>query len=136
MKANTLLFLRISIGILMLIWGIDKLVNVEHAVAVSEGFYVGAFSVELLLKAFGVVEILLGVGVILGWYRRFLYPVLLAITGITVLGVWRSILDPWGWVLEGSNVLFYPSLITFAGALVLLAFRDEDSRSLDHSRHR
>ncbi|MDQ3389136.1 MAG: DoxX family membrane protein [Gemmatimonadota bacterium] len=136
MKANTLLFLRISIGILMLIWGIDKLVNVEHAVAVSEGFYVGAFSVELLLKAFGVVEILLGVGVIAGWYRRFLYPVLLAITGITVLGVWRSILDPWGWVLEGSNALFYPSLITFAGALVLLAFRDEDTRSLDHSRHR
>ena len=66
--------------------------------------------------------------------RTLLYPVLLVITGATVLVVWRSIVDPWGWVLEGSNVLFYPSLIIFAGSLVLWAFREEDTLALDRRR--
>ncbi|MDQ3555240.1 MAG: hypothetical protein M3409_00475 [Gemmatimonadota bacterium] len=134
MKAKTLLLLRISIGILMVLWGIDKLVNVEHGIAVSEGFYGGLFSAPVLLQAFGVLQILLGFGVIVGLRRTLLYPALLVITGVSVLAVWRSIVDPWGWVLEGSNVLFYPSLIIFAGSLVLWAFREEDVLALDGGR--
>lgn len=126
MKTTSLLLLRVSLGLLMLIWGVDKLVNVEHGVRVSEGFYLGAFSNALLLKAFGVAQMLLGLLIVLGLGRRFAYPLLLAISGVTALGVWKSIVDPWGWWLEGANVLFYPSLIILAGSLVLHAFRDED----------
>lgn len=134
MIAKSLLLLRISIGVLMVLWGIDKLVNVEHGIAVSEGFYGGLFSAPVLLRAFGVLQILLGFGVIVGLRRTLLYPALLVITGVSVLAVWRSIVDPWGWVLEGSNVLFYPSLIIFAGSLVLWAFREEDVLALDEGR--
>jgi uncharacterized membrane protein YphA (DoxX/SURF4 family) len=126
MRAPSLLFLRISLGLLMVIWGADKLVNVEHGLAVSERFYLGAFSSAALLQAFGVAQIALGALVLLGVARRLTYPVLLAVTGTTLLGVWRSVVDPWGWWLDGANVLFYPSLIIFAGSLVLWAFRDED----------
>ena len=126
MKAGSLLLLRASLGLLMLIWGVDKLVNVKHGLTVSEHFYLGAFSSAALLKAFGVAQIALGVLIVLGVGRRVAYPALLAITGATLLGVWRSVVDPWGWWLEGANVLFYPSLIIFAGSLVLWAFRDED----------
>ncbi|CAN5739942.1 MAG: DoxX family membrane protein [Gemmatimonadetes bacterium] len=135
MKAKSLLFLRVSIGVLMVFWGIDKLVNVEHGMEVSEYFYFGIFSMPLLIQAFGVLQILLGVLIVIGLARTFLYPALLVITGATALAVWRSIVDPWGWMLEGSNVLFYPSLIIFAGSLVLWAFREEDTLALDrHSR--
>lgn len=131
MKEKSLLFLRVSIGVLMVLWGIDKLVNVEHGMEVSEYFYFGMFSVPVLIQAFGVLQILLGVLIVIGLARTFLYPALLVITGATALAVWRSIVDPWGWVLEGSNVLFYPSLIIFAGSLVLWAFREEDTLALD-----
>lgn len=134
MKAKSLLFLRISLGLLMVIWGADKLVNVEHGIRVSEGFYFGAFSIPALLQAFGAVQIVVGLLICLGLALRVVYPFLLAVTGITALGVWRSIVDPWGWVLEGSNVLFYPSLIIFAASLVLWAFRDEDSLTLQRRR--
>lgn len=134
MKAKSLLLLRISIGVLMVLWGIDKLVNVGHGIAVSEGFYGGLFSAPVRLQAFGVLQILLGFGVIVGLRRTLLYPALLVITGVSVLAVWRSIVDPWGWVLEGSNVLFYPSVIIFAGSLVLWAFREEDVLALDGGR--
>lgn len=39
--------------------------------------------------------------------------------------------DPWGWYLEGSNVLFSPSLIIFAAVLALWALREEDRLALD-----
>jgi hypothetical protein len=48
----------------------------------------------------------------------------------------RSVVDPWGWVLQGANVLFYPSVIIFAGAWVLWAFRDADALALDARRDR
>ncbi|MGI9180347.1 MAG: DoxX family protein [Longimicrobiaceae bacterium] len=136
MKEKSLLFLRVSIGLLMVFWGIDKLVNVEHGMEVSEYLYFGAFSMPVLLQAFGVVQIVAGLLIVAGLARRLVYPLLLAVTGVTALGVWRSIVDPWGWVLEGSNVLFYPSLIILAGSLVLWAFREEDTLSLDHRRGR
>ena len=129
MKAKTLLFLRISLGLLLVIWGIDKFADVEHGLAVSDHFYFGVFSRPLLLRVFGLIEIVSGVLIIVGVLLRFVYPILLAITGVTLLGVWRSVIDPWGWWLEGANVLFYPSLIIFAASLVLWAFRDESNVS-------
>jgi putative oxidoreductase len=131
MKAWSMLVLRISLGLLMLIWGVDKLVNVEHGMLVSERFYLGAFSVPALLQAFGVAQMALGALIVLGLFGRYLYPVLVVITGVTLLAVWRSIIDPWGWYLEGANALFFPSLVIFAGALVLMGFREFDVYSLD-----
>lgn len=126
MRTKSLLLLRISLGLLMLIWGVDKLVNVQHGLTVSQHFYLGAFNSAVLLKAFGIAQMALGVLIVLGLARRVAYPLLLAVTGVTLLGVWKSVVDPWGWYLKGANVLFYPSLIIFAAGLVLWAFRDED----------
>jgi uncharacterized membrane protein YphA (DoxX/SURF4 family) len=113
--------LRASIGYLLVIWGADKLVNPSHGLAVSARFYFGLFSSPWLMPAFGVAQVLLGVLVMVGLWRRYTYRVVAVITGMTLLGVWRSIVDPWGWYLTGSNALFYPSLIIFAAVLVLLA---------------
>ncbi|MCA1583474.1 MAG: hypothetical protein LC791_01420 [Acidobacteria bacterium] len=113
--------LRLSIGYLLVIWGVDKLVNPAHGLAVSSRFYFGWFSVPWLMTLFGVVQVVLGALVMAGAWRRYTYPVVAVITGMTLLGVWRSIVDPWGWYLTGSNALFYPSLIIFAAVLLLLA---------------
>lgn len=134
MKRWGLFLLRVSTGWLLVLWGIDKLVNVDHSVRVAETFYFGIGAQRVLLNAFGVVEALIGVCVVLGVWRRRLYPVMTALLAVTAIGVWRSILDPWGWVLEGSNVLFYPSLIILAGALVLWGTIDEDALALEGRR--
>jgi len=131
MKHWSLLFLRVTLGALLVWWGLDKLVNVEHGVQVAQHFYFGVGASQLFLQGFGVFETALGALIMLGWGRRWTHPLLLLITGVTLIGVWRSVVDPWGWVLEGANVLFYPSVIIFAGALVLWAFRDADLISLD-----
>ncbi|WP_156762900.1 DoxX family membrane protein [Woeseia oceani] len=136
MKTFAVLFLRVSMGWLQVLWGIDKLVNVEHGVRVSEAFYMGLGANATIQTVFGGLQVLLGVLLIVGLFRRVAYPAQTLIAAATALGVWKSIIDPWGWFLEGTNVLFYPSLIVLAAALVLQSFKDDDVLSLDSRRTR
>jgi putative oxidoreductase len=136
MKAWSLLITRVTTGWLLVLWGLDKLVNVDHSVRVAETFYFGIGSQVLLLNIFGVLEIVLGLMVVVGLMRRLAYPIMTLVLGMTAVGVWKSILDPWGWVLEGTQVLFYPSAIVLGAALLLWAFIDEDAMTMDAKRSR
>lgn len=126
-KAWTLLGLRLSLALLMIVWGADKLVNPGHGAAVADRFYGGILAGQSIMPVLGSLQILLGLGVGLGTLRRYTYLALAVVTGVTLIGVWRSILDPWGWYLENTNALFFPSLTIFLAALVLIAHKDEDT---------
>jgi putative oxidoreductase len=129
-KRWSLFVLRISLALLMLVWGADKLVNPEHGARVAERFYFGIMASERLIPLLGVAQMGLAVLLALGLFRRFTYLALAAVTGMTLIGVWRSVLDPLGLWLGGGNLLFFPSLIIFAAVVVLIAFRDEDRLAL------
>ena len=129
-----LFLLRVSTGWLLVLWGIDKIVNVEHAQGVAETFYLGIGTQTLFLNVFGALEAVLGILVVLGLWRRRTYPLMVLILLVSGLSVWKSIIDPWGWFLEGTNVLFYPSLIIFAGAVALWGLIDRDEMALDARR--
>ena len=131
MKRWGLCLLRITTGWLLVMWGLDKLFNVEHGQAVAETFYLGIGSQAAVLNVLGVLQVILGALVVLGLWRRRAYPVAFVVLLITALGVWKSIIDPWGWFLDGSQVLFYPSAIIAAGALLLWGTIDEDEITLD-----
>lgn len=118
--------LRVTLGWLMVVWGADKLANPDHGIAVASAFYGGLPLSRAAMPALGIGQIVLGLAVVVGAGVRVAYPALTLLTGVTLLGVWRSIVDPWGWWLQGANALFYPSAIIFAGALVVWAFQDED----------
>lgn len=125
-RALALLFLRITIGLLLVWWGIDKFRDPAHGAKVAEKFYLGLGTGSAAVAAAGVLELLVGAAVILGVLRRFAYPAMIFVTAATAVGVWRSVLDPWGLWLEGTVVLFYPSIIVLAGAVVLWVFRSDD----------
>ncbi len=131
MKRWGLLLLRVSTGWLLVMWGLDKFLNVEHGQRVAESFYLGIGSQAVVQNVFGGLEMLLGLLVVLGLWRKRAYPVAFVVLLITALAVWKSILDPWGLVLDGSQVLFYPSIIILAGAMVLWGTMDEDEMTLD-----
>ncbi|HLM68331.1 MAG TPA: hypothetical protein VK358_12420, partial [Longimicrobium sp.] len=81
MKRYTLLFLRLSVAYLLLIWGVDKFVDPAHGLAVSTGFYAGLFGGRALMPAYGAVQIALGALLAAGLARRYVYPAVAAITG-------------------------------------------------------
>jgi len=126
--------LRASVALLVLIWGIDKVLDVQHAINVSNRFYFGILSFPDLLPILGVAQCVLAILALVGLYRWIVDPVIAAINLGTVLSVRASIIDPWGWYLEETNNLFFPSLTVFAGCLVLLAFRKEEILVLDTRR--
>ncbi len=134
MRAWALLALRVSLGWLMVVWGVDKLTDVEHAQRVAESFYLGIGTGAGFLTVAGVAQILVGVAAVVGWQRRLVWPVLALVNGITLVAVWVSVVDPWGFVLDGGSLVFYSSAPIFAGILVGWAFMDQDTLALDHRR--
>jgi uncharacterized membrane protein YphA (DoxX/SURF4 family) len=131
LKNVSLLLVRISLGWLMVLWGYDKIANVEHAVRVSEGFYGGVVTGAGIWQVAGVAQVILGLVIVVGAFRRFAYPALLTITGVTLVAVWKSILDPFGLISDGGNLIFFPSSTIFFAGLLLVAFRAEDVLALD-----
>ena len=134
MKAASLLFLRVSTGFLIIIWGLIKIMKPDAAVGVSEKYYGGAVSMEALQAPWGIFQVLIGLLVIFGLFRRIVYPLQAAILCLCALAIWKYLLDPFGMYLlteETRQILFFPSLGMAAATLVILAFRDEDRLSLD-----
>lgn len=131
MKIWTLLLLRVSLGWLLVIWGADKVFNVEHGMAVANKFYFGFLAAESAMRVAGALQMLVGLAVVAGFARRLVYPLQVLLNSASLLAVMQSVIDPWSWVFEGSNALFYPSLIIFAASLLLIAYRDEDKLVLD-----
>ncbi len=136
MKPFSMLALRVSISLLVLLWGVDKIIDPEHAIQVSDSFYLGLLSLPNLMPVLGAAQVAVALLALVGLFRVWVDPVILLINLGSMLGVWRSIVDPWGWFLEGTNVLFFPSLIIAAGCLVLIAFRDQETLVLDRRRQK
>ena len=137
MKAFTLLVLRVSLGWLMVVWGVDKLVDVEGAQRLAENFYWGLATGAGIQTVFGWLEIALGIVVVVGWMAKVAWPIMALVNGLTLLGVWASVVDPWGfWLERGGSMTFYASAIVFTGILVGWAFTNQDEISVDRWREK
>ena len=135
MKAASLLFLRISTGMLIIIWGLIKVAEPTVAMGVANKYYAGVGAMGALQMPWGLFQVAIGLLVILGLFRRIVYPLQAAILCLGALAIWRYLLDPFGMYLlsrEDSQILFFPSLCLAAATLVVWAFRDEDRLALDH----
>jgi putative oxidoreductase len=133
MKSICLLLLRISLGWLLVIWGADKVFNVEHGLAVATTFYVGLLAAERALQVAGVLQTVIALAVVLGFARRWVCPLQLLLNSAALLAVFKSVLAPWGWAFTGTHALLCPALIIFAASLLLIALREEDTWVLDSS---
>ncbi|MEE4350431.1 MAG: hypothetical protein V2J26_09400 [Pacificimonas sp.] len=135
MKALSLVFLRASTGLLLVVWGSMKLMNPEAGPSLSERYYGGLLSDAGIQTALAGAEVALGALVVLGLLRVVAYPVQALVLGFGALAIWRHLLDPLGLYLwaEGTdpNLLFFPSTTVFAASLVILAFREHDTITLD-----
>lgn len=73
MKAISLLLLRLSTGIYLMLWGFMKLAAKDRAVGVSEKYYDGLLSGDFVNYSVGAIEMLIGLLVVLGLFRSIAY---------------------------------------------------------------
>ncbi|MEM7056742.1 MAG: hypothetical protein AAF557_04080 [Pseudomonadota bacterium] len=133
-----LLVLRISLAGLIFWWGLVKGLNTGAGQAVSDKYYAGAFTQDMLLIAFGWAQVVLAGLVAVGLFRIVTLPVMFLINAFVAVAVWQSLIDPfWMWHSgekpETVNALFYPSIIVAAGCWILIAFRRHDTFAIDRS---
>jgi uncharacterized membrane protein YphA (DoxX/SURF4 family) len=135
LKPFSLLMLRAGTGLLLAVWGMLRLMS-NAGPSLSERYYSGVFGGSALQLAYGGMQIVIGTLVVLGLFRRIVYPLQAAIliAGAAMIG--RYLADPLGLYLmsgEDSQILFFPSITLAAATLVLLAFANEDRFALDRA---
>ena len=135
MKALSLLLIRISTGMLLVLWGLLRVRSPETGQGLANKYYGGLLDSSTLQLGLGWAEVALGVLIILGFLRIIVYPVQTLVLGVGLVFIWKHILDPFGLYLfaedEKANLLFFPSTTVFFATLVLLAFREYDRFSVD-----
>lgn len=135
MKAVSLLLLRLSTGIYLMLWGFMKLGAKDQAVGVSEKYYDGLLSGDLVNYAVGGVEMVIGLLVVLGLLRSVAYLGQLALYFVGAAAIIINLVDPFGlYIAASAKLTFFPSWTLLFASIVLIAFKSDDTMSLDAKR--
>jgi hypothetical protein len=118
--ALSLLLLRLSLGLVMMVWACDKMFNPGHGGAVLQSFYGIAGAGEQVVRGLGVVQALIVVAFLLGLARTYSYAAVLLMHAVTTLVSWSAYLDPL------KNILFFSAWPMLAGLIALFLLRDHD----------
>jgi uncharacterized membrane protein YphA (DoxX/SURF4 family) len=113
------LALRVTLGLFLLQWGIEKFVVPQSNVFIWEHFY-GVNVSQALGYGFGAAEIAIALCIILGVFRTVTYGAALVLHAVTVLVTWRQLIDPWG---DPINHLFTAAVPVLGGFLALFLLR-------------
>jgi putative oxidoreductase len=116
---RALLALRITLGLFLLQWGIEKFVVPQANVFIWEHFY-GVNVSQALGYVFGVAEIAIALCMIVGLFRTIVYGAALLLHAVTVLVTWRQLIDPWG---DPINHLFTAGVPVLGALLALFLLR-------------
>lgn len=125
-----LLILRVTLGIFLLQWGVEKFVVPQSNVAIWGHFY-GMSVSETLGYAFGAAEIAIALCLFLGLFRTIAYGAAAALHAVSVVVSWRYLLDPWG---TEVNHLFIASVPVLGAFAALFLLRHWDRGILDRAR--
>lgn len=118
----SLLLLRLSVFLVMLMWTIDKILNPDHAAAVYEKFYfIGGVSPTLLL-GIALAELALLLAFVAGIAKTYTYGAVLLLHAVSTLSSYQQYLNPF----EGPNLLFFAAWPMLAACLALFWLRAED----------
>ena len=118
----SLLLMRLSIFVVMLMWTIDKFINPNHSAKVFDKFYFIAGLESSIMAVIGIMELCILIGFLLGVYKRFCYGAVLIFHTVSTLSSYQQYLSPF----EGPHLLFFAAWPMLAGCLMLYLLREED----------
>lgn len=134
LKTFSLAFLRVSTGLLLMIWGVIRVAAPDAGSGVSTKYYGGIGAATGIQYAWGTALLVIGFLVAIGLLRRFALPAQAVVLCFGALAIAKYLVDPLGmWLLsqEDSQVLFFPSLAMAAASLLLVTMREEDRWAVD-----
>lgn len=115
-----LLFLRLGVFLVMLMWTLDKLIKPDHASNVFKKYY-GVGIDTGVFYIVGIVELLLVLAFVAGFAKRWTYGIVLVLHGVSTLAAFGNYLDPW------SHLTFFAAWPVLAACFALYYLRDADT---------
>lgn len=134
LRTFSLAFLRVSMGLLLMIWGVIRVGAPDAGTGVSTKYYGGIGAATGIQYAWGAALLIIGFLTVIGLLRRFALPAQAVVLCFGALAIAKYLVDPLGmWLLsrEDSQVLFFPSLAMAAASLLLVTMREEDRWAVD-----
>ena len=132
MKSISLLLLRASTGIYMVLWGAMKLFFSERAVGVSQKYYAGLLDANVINYGLGALQVTVGLFVLFGLMRGVMNFIQAAWYLVGLLSITLYILDPFAfYFVDSAKLTFFPSTTLFFASLIMIAFKEYDTLSLD-----
>lgn len=116
-----LFLLRVGVFIVMLLWTVDKFVAPGHASGVYEGFYLISIPEVWVMYAIGAIELLIVLGFIAGFKKRFTYGAVLLFHAISTLSSFAMYLAPF------EHRLFFTAWPMLAACFALYYLRGLDT---------
>ena len=120
----SLLLMRLTVFLVMLMWTVDKFINPGHAAKVYEKFYYIAGLGPGVMYAIGAIEIVILLMFVLGFAKTFSYGAVLVFHAISTLSSFNQYLAPF----DGPNLLFYAAWPMLAACLTLYLLRSKDKQ--------
>ncbi|MDJ0650538.1 MAG: hypothetical protein QNJ60_17740 [Xenococcaceae cyanobacterium MO_188.B19] len=126
-----LLILRVSLGLFLLLWALEKFILPETTEQIWSNFYQIPIS-GAIVTILAIFQTLLAIAFILGFLRSITYGIGLGINGVTFISTWRQLLDPWGLASGAAiNHLFLAGIPVLAGFIALYILHPWDTWSMD-----
>lgn len=119
----SLLLLRVSVFVVMLVWTLDKFINPEHATAIFKKFYFINIPANQIVYLIGAIELIILIGFIAGIKKRFTYGAVLLFHAVSTLASFPKYLLPY----EGANALFFAAWPMLAACAAVYLLRDRDN---------
>ena len=120
--ATALLVLRVTLGVFLLQWGVEKFVVPDVNVFIWSHFY-GLDVPQTLGYVFGAGEIAIAACLFLGVFRTVAYGAAVVLHAVSMAVIWRQLVDPWG---DPVNHLFIAGIPVLGAMIALFLLRNHD----------
>ena len=119
----SLFLIRITVTIFMLIWAVDKIVNVKHAQGVLSTFYGWKDASPQILAGVGIVQVVILLAFAAGAFKPWTYGAVFLMHGASTIAGWSRMIPPYG---PQSSMTFWAAVPVLAAILALILLRDRD----------
>jgi putative oxidoreductase len=125
-----LLWLRLGIASVFVMWTADKFVNPEHTAAVFKKFYAFDGLSNTHSYGIGAVQSVFIICFIIGLFRTYSYGLILVLHTISTVSSYKAYLAPWTY----PHLLFFAAIPMLAACVTLWWLRKYDLFTVDAAR--
>lgn len=122
--AMPLFILRVTIGVFLLQWGIEKFVIPDTTAEIFGHFYNIDGLSPAVAMVLGALQCLVAAAVITGFQKRISYLLAFLIHAVSTISTWYNLLHPY----EPNNHLFMTGVPVLAAMWLLYTMRGADTK--------